>query len=210
MMRRPPTLKTFEVFASVQGEGLRQGEPTIFVRLAGCNLRCSFCDTKRAWGRGRLQTVGEVAESVRLLRRDFPARWVCITGGEPLRQDIGPLIRELRKDGLSIQVETNGTFDPRPAADWYTVSPKPPSYAFRHGFRKKARDVKLVATRELTSETVRAVRRAFPRMIPIILQPQSNAAWSRRKAIKLLEGALHEGLENIRISVQLHKIYELK
>ncbi|RPI99013.1 MAG: 7-carboxy-7-deazaguanine synthase QueE, partial [Candidatus Aminicenantes bacterium] len=48
-MLRPPTLKTIEIFASVQGEGLRQGEPTIFVRLAGCNLRCGFCDTKRAW-----------------------------------------------------------------------------------------------------------------------------------------------------------------
>jgi len=209
-MRRPHTLKTFEVFASVQGEGLRQGEPTIFVRLAGCNLRCSFCDTKRAWGRGRVQTVGQVAEDVHRRWRDFPARWVCITGGEPLAQDIGPLIRELRRDGSLVQVETNGMFDPRPAADWYTVSPKPPSYAFRPGFRKKAREVKLVATRELTSETVREVRRAFPAATPIILQPQSNSAWSRRKAIKLLEGALREGLENIRISVQLHKILNLK
>ncbi|MGZ7046172.1 MAG: 7-carboxy-7-deazaguanine synthase QueE [Candidatus Aminicenantales bacterium] len=209
-MRRPPTLKTFEVFASVQGEGLRQGEPTIFVRLAGCNLRCAFCDTKRAWERGRVQTAGQVAEEVRRLWRGFPARWVCLTGGEPLAQDIEPLIRELRKDGLSIQVETNGTFDPRPTADWYTVSPKPPAYAFRHGFMKKAREVKLVATRELTSEAVRAVRRAFPPATPVILQPQSNAAWSRRKAIKLLEGALREGLENIRISVQLHKVFNLK
>ena len=208
-MRRPPTLKTFEIFASVQGEGLRQGEPTIFVRLAGCNLRCSFCDTKRAWGRGRAQTVGQVAEKVRRLWRGFPARWVCLTGGEPLAQDIEPLIRELRKDGLSIQVETNGTFDPRPTADWYTVSPKPPAYAFRPGFMKKAREVKLVATRELTSEAVRAVRRAFPPATPVILQPQSNAPWSRRKAIKLLEGALREGLQNIRVSVQLHKIYNL-
>lgn len=208
-MRRPPTLKTFEVFASVQGEGLRQGEPTIFVRLAGCNLRCSFCDTKRAWGGGQVQTVSQVAEEVRRLWRGFPARWVCLTGGEPLAQDIEPLIRELSKDGLSIQVETNGTFDPRPHADWYTLSPKPPSYAFRPGFKKKAREVKLVATRELTSEAVRAVRRAFPWATPVILQPQSNAPWSRRKAMKLLEGALREGLENIRVSVQLHKIYNL-
>lgn len=209
-MRRPPTLKTIEVFASVQGEGLRQGEPTIFVRLAGCNLRCSFCDTKRAWGRGRVQSAGQVAGEVRRLRSDFPARWVCLTGGEPLAQHIGPLIRELRKDALSIQVETNGTFDPLPGVDWYTVSPKPPAYTFRPGFKKKAREVKLVAGRDLTTETVRAIRRAFPPATPVILQPQSNAAWSRRKAIKLLEGALRDGLENIRVSVQLHKILSLK
>jgi 7-carboxy-7-deazaguanine synthase len=209
-MRRPPTLKTFEVFASVQGEGLRQGEPTIFVRLAGCNLRCAFCDTKRAWGRGRTQTVEEIVNKVRDLWHGYPVRWVCLSGGEPLAQDIGPLVRELKKGGLAVQVETNGTFDPRPGVDWYTVSPKPPSYAFRPGFRKKAREVKLVAIRELTAETVRAVRRAFPPTTPVILQPQSNAAWSRRKAIKLLEGALRDGLSNIRVSVQLHKILNLK
>lgn len=209
-MRRPPTLKTFEVFASVQGEGLRQGEPTIFVRLAGCNLRCAFCDTKRAWGRGRAQTVEEIVNRVRDLWRGYPARWVCLTGGEPLAQDIGPLVRELKKGGLAVQVETNGTFAPRPGVDWYTVSPKPRAYAFRPGFRKKAREVKLVATRELTAETVRAVRRAFPPGTPLILQPQSNAAWSRRKAVQLLEVALREGLSNIRVSVQLHKILNLK
>jgi 7-carboxy-7-deazaguanine synthase len=209
-MRRPPTLKTIEVFASVQGEGLRQGEPTIFVRLAGCNLRCAFCDTKFAWGRGHVRTVGQIAAAVQAIWRDFPARWVCLTGGEPLAQDIGPLLRQLRKAGLAIQVETNGTFDPRPSADWYTVSPKPPAYAFRPGFRKKAREVKLIASRGLTAETVRAVRRAFPLSTPVILQPQSNAPWSMRKAQRLLEQALREGLWNIRVSVQLHKIYGLK
>jgi organic radical activating enzyme len=209
-MRQPPTLRTIEVFASVQGEGLRQGEPTIFVRLAGCNLRCSFCDTKRAWGRGRAQTVSEIAAEVRERWRGFPARWVCLTGGEPLGQNIAPLVRELKRAGLSVQVETNGTFDPRPAADWYTVSPKPPAYAFRPGFRKKAREVKLVATRDLTAATVRALRRAFPPSTPIVLQPQSKGRWSMKKAVRLLEEASRQGLVNIRVSVQLHKIYDLK
>jgi organic radical activating enzyme len=209
-MRRPPTLKTIEVFTSVQGEGLRQGEPTIFVRLAGCNLRCSFCDTKSAWREGRDRTVADIAAEIARLHRGFPARWVCLTGGEPLKQDIRPLVLRLKRDGLSVQIETNGTFEPRAGADWYSVSPKPPAYAFHPGFKKRAREVKLVATRRLTSETVRALRRSFPLSVPIILQPQSNAPWSRRKAARLLQQAARDGLGNIRISLQLHKIYDLK
>ncbi len=133
-----------------------------------------------------------------------------MTGGEPLAQDIGPLVRALRRQGLFVQVETNGTFEPAPSVDWYTVSPKPPAYAFHPGFKKKAREVKLVVSRGLTAETVRALRRAFPLSTPIILQPQSNAPWSRRKAMRLMKEASRQGLENIRVSVQLHKIYDLK
>jgi 7-carboxy-7-deazaguanine synthase len=210
MTHRLLTLRTIEAFASVQGEGLRQGEPTIFVRLAGCNVRCSFCDTKRAWGRGRAQSVGEIVREVRSLWLTVPARWVCLTGGEPLGQRVAPLVRALRRDGLAVQVETNGTFAPRPAADWYTVSPKPPAYAFHPMFRKKAKEVKLVASRQLTADVVRMVRRAFPPHTPIILQPQSNARWSMQKAMKLLEDASREGLANIRVSVRLHKIYGIK
>ena len=209
-MHRQHTLRTTEVFASVQGEGLRAGEPAIFVRLAGCNLRCSFCDTKRAWARGRARTVSEILTEVRSLHRDFPARWACLTGGEPLRQPVAPLIRALRRDGLSVQVETNGTFAPRPEADWYTVSPKPPDYAAHPLFRRKAREVKLVVSRVLTVDDVRAVRRAFPPATPVILQPQGNARWSLEKAVRILKEASCQGLGNVRVGLQLHKIYRLK
>jgi 7-carboxy-7-deazaguanine synthase len=209
-MRPPHTLKAIEVFASVQGEGLRQGEPTLFVRLAGCNLRCPFCDTKSAWSGGRDRTAAEIAAEVRGLRRGFPARWVCLTGGEPLLQDIGPLVRRLKDDGFLVQVETNGVLEPRFAADWYTVSPKPPRYAFHPAFAGKAREVKLVVSRGLTTARVRAVRRSFPSAIPIILQPQGNARWSMRKATKILEEASRRGVANVRVSVQLHRIYGLR
>jgi len=209
-MRRPPTLKTTEVFASVQGEGLRQGEPTIFVRLSGCNRRCGFCDTKKAWRGGRETSVEKIAAEVLRLRRGLPADWVCLTGGEPLAQDVRPLVRLLHGEGLKVQVETNGTLPPEPAADWITVSPKPPDYDVHPGFPKMAREVKLVVCRTLTLDAVRTVRRSFPAAIPLILQPQSNAPWSRKKALKILEDACRTGLSNIRVSVQLHKVYGLR
>jgi len=209
-MPRPHTLKTIEIFASVQGEGLRQGEPTIFIRLAGCNLRCGFCDTKRAWRSGREMPVDEiVAEAVRL-RRELPAAWACLTGGEPLAQDVRPLARELRAAGFKVQVETNGTFPPEPRVDWYTVSPKPPDYGVHPGLKKEAREVKLVVCRALDLDAVRTVRAAFPPTVPLILQPQSNARWSMNRAVGLLEGASRAGLEGVRLSVQLHKIYKIR
>jgi len=209
-MRRPPTLKTAEIFASVQGEGLRQGEPTIFVRLAGCNRRCGFCDTKKAWKGGRETPVERIVEKIGRLRLDSPTEWVCLTGGEPLAQDVGPLVRRLREEGLKVQVETNGTFPPEPEADWLTVSPKPPDYDVHPGFLKRSREVKLVVCRTLTLDAVRTMRKSFPPEIPLILQPQSNALWSRKKALKILEDAGRSGLTGIRLSVQLHKVYGLR
>lgn len=209
-MRRPPTLKTIEIFASVQGEGLRQGEPTIFVRLAGCNLRCGFCDTKKAWRGGREISVEKIAGKVLRLRTEYPTTWVCLTGGEPLAQDVRPLLLRLHAEGFLVQIETNGTFPPAPLADWHSVSPKPPDYAVHPGFRKRAREVKLVVCRTLDLDGIRTVRAAFPPMVPVILQPQSNTRWSIEKAAGLLEDASRAGLEGIRLSVQLHKIYGLK
>jgi organic radical activating enzyme len=209
-MPRPATLKTIEIFASVQGEGLRQGEPTIFIRLAGCNLRCGFCDTKKAWRGGSEVTVEGIVDEVRRLEREYPTTWVCLTGGEPLAQDVRPLVARLHDAGFRVQVETNGTFPPAPLADWHTVSPKPPDYAVHPGFKAKAREVKLVVCRGFGLDAIRMVRAAVPRTVPIVLQPQSNARWSIDRAVRVLQEASRAGLDGIRLSVQLHKIYNLK
>ncbi len=205
-----PTLKIAEVFASVQGEGLRQGEPTIFVRFSGCNLRCPFCDTKYAWTGGKERTRDEVVAEVLRLQHDFPAVWVCLTGGEPLLQDISGLVRDFKKGGFKVQAETNGTVDRLLPVDWYTVSPKPPEYAVEPRFLKTAKEVKLVVSRELSFEIVRETRKRFPSGTPVFLQPESNRRRSATKAMEILGQSLKEGLENIRVSVQLHKILGIR
>jgi len=205
-----PTLRIAEVFPSVQGEGLRLGEPTLFVRLAGCNLRCSFCDTKYARTGGEMRTRDSVLAEVRKIRLVFPAPWVCLTGGEPLLQDISGLVRDLKKEGLKVQVETNGTVDRLLPVDWYTVSPKPKDYFYQLRFRKAAKEVKLVASRELTYEVVRRLRIEFPLETPMILQPESNRQPSAKRAMGILDQCLKDGLSNIRLSVQLHKVLRLR
>jgi organic radical activating enzyme len=208
-MPRPPILKIVEVFASVQGEGLRQGEPTIFVRFAGCNLRCPFCDTKHAWEGGAATTAAAIAARVDGLRRRFPAAWADLTGGEPFAQEIGGLIRLLRRHGLKVQVETNGTIHRPWKVDRLTVSPKPRYYGCDPRVRRAADEVKLVVAKSLTLPVLARVRREFQPAVPILLQPESNAAWSKAKGRRLLERAARAGLPNIRLTVQLHKIYGL-
>jgi len=208
-MPRQRTLKIVEIFPSVQGEGLRQGEPMIFVRLGGCNLRCSFCDTKYAWLGGRDLERSEILDEIQRVRRRFPAEWVCLTGGEPLMQNVRPLVLALKKAFLKIQVETNGTiFKPLPV-DWLTVSPKPKDYACDPRFRRPADEVKLIVTRGLALSTVQKLRAEFPSETTLFLQAESNAPWSVAKALRLQRRALFHGLSNIRVSAQLHKIFRL-
>lgn len=208
-MPRLPSLRIIEIFPSVQGEGTRQGEATIFIRLADCKLRCSFCDTKYAWGEGRVYTIRKILDRIHAIRSRFPAGWVCLTGGEPLLQDVGNLVRMLKKEKLKVQVETNATvFQPLPV-DWWTVSPKPAKYSIAPEFRQKADEVKLVVTKDLTLAVLKKMRRAFPEQIPILLQPQSGRIWSMKKALKLQRQSLPAGLQNIRVSLQLHKIFRI-
>lgn len=209
-MPPPPILKVVEVFPSVQGEGLRQGEPTIFVRLAGCDLRCDFCDTKYAWSGGSDVPVAEVAARVRRIRKRFAADWVCLTGGEPMLQDTSGLAARLKKEGLKVQVETNGLVFRPFIADWLTISPKPDDYAFDRRFGRLAKEAKLVATKKLTLAILKKTRRAFSGAVPVLVQPESDAAWSKAKAAWLVAAAARQGLKNVRLSYQLHKVYKIR
>ena len=206
-MPRPLTLRITEIFASIQGEGLRTGEPTIFIRLTGCNLCCRFCDTRYAWKGGQEYPIPRVLEKVQRLRHSYPADWVCLTGGEPLHQEIDALVRDLRRLRLRVQVETNGTLF-RPARfDWITLSPKPKDYFVRSELIPDVKEIKLVVTKDLALSTIQNLRKAFPGSIPILLQPQSNWEASFAHARHLLRQSLNAGLKGVRLSFQMQKVF---
>lgn len=103
-----------EIFRSIQGEGTRAGLPCIFVRLTGCNLRCTWCDTAYAFYGGKQITIDEVCEKVLELSLPSTAngkeiRLVELTGGEPLLQpEVVPLAEKLLAAGYTVMIETSG------------------------------------------------------------------------------------------------------
>lgn len=186
-----------EIFSSVQGEGVSAGVASTFVRLATCNLRCSWCDTAYTWDWERYDkttqtmdlSVEEIAEDV--LGR--APRNVVITGGEPLiqRRQLAPLVTRLRESGLRTEVETNGTIVPGELSgliDQWNVSPKL-KHAGNEGLDRlpeavlvdfAARDnafFKFVVQREADVGEVEALREQFG--IPaerVVLMPEGTTA----------------------------------
>ena len=99
-------MKICETFLSLQGEGLTMGAPTFFIRTAGCNLDCAWCDTKYAFDGGKEIGIAELVSSVPW------ASCVCVTGGEPMLQpDIYELLGHLISLGKTVVLETNGSVD---------------------------------------------------------------------------------------------------
>ncbi len=105
---RADVLRINEMFYSIQGEGSRAGEPCIFVRLTGCGLRCTYCDTEYAFYEGEDMSLGEVLEKVRA----YGCNLVELTGGEPLEQEAAyPLMKTLCDEGYEVMIETGGHMD---------------------------------------------------------------------------------------------------
>jgi len=98
-------VRVTEIFYSIQGESTLAGEPTVFVRFTGCDLRCQYCDTEYAFYGGRQMSRDEILAEV----ARHPARFVCLTGGEPtLQKELPRLAQELLDRGYQVSLETHG------------------------------------------------------------------------------------------------------
>ena len=135
--------KINELFETIQGEGSFTGQPSIFIRLQGCPVACSWCDTKHTWEINLDQQVSAsdmlnkaqesetwVSLTVQqilsvITDKGYQAKHVVITGGEPCMVDLTPLCQGFEQQGYSCQVETSGTFEVQVTPlCWVTVSPK--------------------------------------------------------------------------------------
>ncbi|MFC2154052.1 7-carboxy-7-deazaguanine synthase QueE [Candidatus Altiarchaeota archaeon] len=201
-------MKVSEIFASIQGEGRFVGLPQVFVRLAGCNLRCSWCDTEYALKDGEDMSINEVVEEI----QRFGLTSVCITGGEPMLQvkEIRQLISSLKGKGYSIVLETNGTTYDEDVFNLVNVvacDMKPPSSGQKSDEsilkRLDEKDyVKIVIQDEGDYEFAKRIISKSP--VEVILQPErvENTEW--------LIGRVLEDRLTVRIVPQVHKMIGVK
>ena len=203
-------MQVSEIFHSIQGESTYAGLPCTFVRLTGCNLRCTWCDTEYAFYGGEKMTVDEVMEKV----RSFGGRLVEVTGGEPLLQkEVYPLMERLLGEGFQVMLETSGE---RPLAEApreviKVVDVKCPDSGEGGTFHLPNLDymaphdqVKFVIASRRDYEFARDFTREhhlIRRFAAVIFSP----VWDQLQLQQLAAWILSDGLE-VRFGYQLHKL----
>lgn len=197
-----------ELFFSLQGEGTESGLPTIFIRTAGCNLRCRWCDTPYARRGGLAMKPRDVLDAV----STFPCRRICLTGGEPLHQvESLDLLCLLKAGRFHVTLETNGSFDIAPALHLARISMDvkcPSSGMTPHmhwpnlSLLRKSDQLKFVIADRGDYEFAREVvrRHRLHSSAQVIFQPLGGRH-GRRLARWILADAL-----DVRLGLQLHKI----
>tara|TARA_B100001113_G_scaffold123290_1_gene100648 strand:- start:1090 stop:1689 length:600 start_codon:yes stop_codon:yes gene_type:complete len=132
------TYPIVEIFHSVQGEGFHAGIPHVFVRFGNCNLRCEWCDTDfLTYEERKLESIVDEVLS-------YDCDRVIFTGGEPALQDLSTIGSSLKKEGISLSIETNGTIEVDPIIDWICVSPKDQLYPNAKIKQRQGDELKIV------------------------------------------------------------------
>lgn len=187
-------MKVVEIFDSMQGEGYYTGVYCTFVRFAGCNLKCSFCDEASKYGKAKDMTTDAIVAKCK-------QEHVVLTGGEPTIQPaISALIDKLKIAGHEVHIETNGTT--RIDNDyniWITCSPKAPKFEINC----RADEIKLVVDKSLTLKTALGI--AQKRCSLVYLQP-CDGPWLEQSKEKILKW-IKKYPNEFRAGIQLHKYY---
>jgi 7-carboxy-7-deazaguanine synthase len=196
-----------EIFLSIQGESLSAGFPTVFVRFTGCNLRCSYCDTKYAYDEGFEMSPEDIYKEI---KKNYYKR-VCLTGGEPLLQeDIMKLLRLL--DDYDVSIETNGSIDISTLKlsdrHYFVMDMKAPSSGMSEQMLfsnfKYLRDIdetKFVIGSRSDYEWTRNIIKTYHNKGTITISP----VFGKVKYRDVVEWILQDRLD-VRFQLQLHKI----
>ena len=216
------TYKINELFETIQGEGSFTGQPSIFIRLQGCPVACSWCDTKHTWDINIEDKVSpsdmlhkaqesntwaelSVEQILSIVKEQgYQAKHLVITGGEPCMVDLVPLCHGFEGQGFSCQVETSGTFEINVSTNcWVTLSPKinmKGGYKILNCAMNRANEIKHpIATEQHVDDLKLLLAEHKIKDTPIYLQPISQKNRATELAIKTCIA------NNWRLSVQVHK-----
>ncbi|MGC8942403.1 MAG: 7-carboxy-7-deazaguanine synthase QueE [Sulfurihydrogenibium sp.] len=206
--------KVVEIFRTVEGEGRWVGLPVVFIRLEGCNLRCSWCDTTYSYD-GKSYTVKNLYDILSQVKQ-YNLKRVCITGGEPfMTENLDVLVKVLLDEGFYVFIETNGTMWNEKFREikkdnlYITCSPKPPFYFVNKNILPYISELKFVVDENLSVNHI--IKPEFTEILKndiIVLQPESNKPEMVEKALKIQDKLLKLGIES-RIIPQCHKVLGL-
>lgn len=190
-------LPVVETFHSLQGEGAWTGVSAFFIRLAGCDVGCTWCDTKESWNPKRHQQ-----RNLAKLQKEAKEKASCIvviTGGEPLIHDLNPLTSSLRAAGLRVHLETSGAHPFSGSFDWVTLSPKmakpPQKSVYPH-----VSELKVVVVNSLDLEWAQQQSAKVTTSALKYLQPE----WNTHVASQSLIVEYVKGHPEWRLSLQTH------
>ena len=187
-----------ESFYSIQGEGTHSGKPSYFIRLAGCDVNCDWCDVKDSWDidSSQYKSIDEITNEIKKFSTDL----VIITGGEPLMHNLTDLTSALKKLGKKIHIETSGTHPVSGYFDWICFSPKKFKKPLDEFF-KMSNELKIIISKDSDFSWAEYLLRQIKNKPELILQ----AEWSKSEIInpKILDYIKLN--PKWRISLQTHK-----
>lgn len=200
-LREGLVLPIMERFYSLQGEGIHSGKPAYFIRLAGCDVGCHWCDVKESWEAANhgLYSVDAIVEAV-----DPHPAIVVVTGGEPLLYPLTPLTQALREKGYKTHLETSGAYPLSGAWDWICLSPKKRKPALEPVVRE-ADELKCILYNQSDYAFAESYAARVKENCQLLLQPE----WSRREAVLPDLIAYVKTHLRWRVSLQSHKFMRI-
>lgn len=201
-------MKINEIYYSIQGEGNWAGYPNIFIRTSGCNLRCSYCDTKYAYNEYKEINIDNIIENI----SQYKCNKICITGGEPLFQnDVNLLIDNLIKKKYIVSIETNGSYSIKSISNQKSImislDIKCPSSNMNNKmlyeniyFLSKKDQIKFIIKDYTDYKFSKDTIEKYKIKCPVYFQP----VWGTNPK-KLVNWILNDNL-NVKLSIQIHKI----
>lgn len=191
-------LPIMEDFYTLQGEGYNMGKAAYFVRIGGCDVGCSWCDTKQSWNARLFPPVA--IEDIISKATNLPAKTIVVTGGEPSLYPLDYFTDRLRREGVKTMVETSGAYELTGTWDWVCLSPKKQSPPLQQNL-DRADELKVIIQKE---EDLRWAEANASKVNPeclLFLQPE----WSKRDEI--MDTLTNYVMANTQwsISLQAHK-----